>query len=87
MLMKSLKSKYDIWIPTWTINGFFLKKHTDWGYENEYRITIGRMNLSRLYKKFGREDLEGIIFGLNAKPEKIKEIYEVNRRSLSTQKA
>ncbi len=57
---------------------FFLKKYTDWGYENEYRITIGKDEFKQSYiKKFRKEDLEGIIFGLNAKPEKIKEIYEI----------
>lgn len=57
---------------------FFLKKYTNWGYENEYRIIIKKDEFEEGYtKKFRKEDLEGIIFGLNAKPEKIKEIYEI----------
>jgi hypothetical protein len=57
---------------------FFLTKYSDWIYENEYRITIRKDEFEQGYtKKFKKEDLEGVIFGLNAKPEKIKEIYEI----------
>ena len=57
---------------------FFTKKYQDWGYENEYRILIMKDEFEQGYtKKFRKEDLEGVIFGLNTKPEKIKEIYEI----------
>lgn len=57
---------------------FFLTKYTDWNYEKEYRIPILRNEFEQDYtKKFRKEDLEGVIFGLNAKSEKIKEIYEI----------
>lgn len=57
---------------------FFLTKYTDWNYENEYRVTIMKDEFEQGYtKKFRKEDLEGIIFGLNAESEKIKEIYEI----------
>ena len=57
---------------------FFMKKYQDWGYENEYRILIKKDEFEQGYtKKFRKEDLEGVIFGLNTKPEKIKEIYEI----------
>ena len=57
---------------------FFLTKYTDWNYEEEYRIPILRNEFEQDYtKKFRKEDLEGVIFGLNAKPVKVKEIYEI----------
>lgn len=57
---------------------FFTKKYQDWIYEKEYRITIRNPEFEQGYtKKFEKEDLEGVIFGLNAEPDKIKEIYEI----------
>lgn len=57
---------------------FILTKYSDWDYETEYRIPILKDEFVQGYtKKFNKEDLEGVIFGLNAKPEKIKEIYEI----------
>jgi hypothetical protein len=57
---------------------FILTKYSDWDYETEYRIPILKDKFVQGYtKKFNKEDLEGVIFGLNAKPEKIKEIYEI----------
>lgn len=57
---------------------FFTKKNEDWIYEKEYRIIIKKTEFKQDYTKtFKKEDLEGVIFGLNTKAEKIKEIYEI----------
>ena len=57
---------------------FYLTKYTDWDYETEYRIPIPENEFEQDYtKEYRKEDLEGIIFGLNAKSDKIKEICEI----------
>ena len=57
---------------------FFTHKYQDWEYENEYRTLINKSEFEDDYtKEFRKEDLEGVIFGLNAKPDKMKEIYEI----------
>ena len=57
---------------------FFTTKYSIWDYENEYRITIPKDEFEQGYtKKFRKEDLEGIIFGLKAKREEIEEIYDI----------
>ena len=58
--------------------GFMFTKYYDWKYEQEYRLLSKNDEFDDCHtKKFRKEDLEGIIFGLNTKPEKIKEIYEI----------
>ena len=60
------------------LSKFMFTKYSDWEYEQEYRIILFEDIFETGYtKKFRKDDLEGIIFGLNVKPENIKEIYEI----------
>ena len=58
---------------------FILTKYKEWGYEEEYRILLREDEFEGGYytKKFRKEDLEGIIFGLNVKRENIEAIYDI----------
>lgn len=57
---------------------FILTKYCDWKYEDEYRILLREDEFEGGYtKKFRKDDLEGIIFGLNVEPENIEAIYEI----------
>lgn len=58
---------------------FYIIKHHDWGYEQEHRkLIFDEVGHEKGFTvKYRKEDLEGVIFGLNAKPEEIKEIYKI----------
>lgn len=59
---------------------FLRTKHFNWEYENEYRLIMWPTDFERkdkFTKKFRKQDLEGIIFGLNTPIEDIKRIYEI----------
>ena len=57
---------------------FFKTKHLGWEYEDEYRLLLWENELNgKFTKSFRKEDLEGIIFGLNTPIEDIKKIYEI----------
>ena len=57
---------------------FLCTKHSDWKYENEYRLIQWPETLSSNYKmKYRKEDLEGIIFGLKTSIEDMKKINTI----------
>ena len=57
---------------------FFTKKDIKWEKENEHRILIMKNEFKQGFtKKFIKEDLEGVIFGLKTKPETIQELYKI----------
>lgn len=56
---------------------FLLTKHPLWVYEKEYRLILWKEDLKgKFIKSFRKEDLEGIIFGLNTDPKDIQKIYD-----------
>lgn len=63
------------------IINFFINKYSDWKYEEEWRLLLFPSNSQweqkRTMKKFRKEDLEGIIFGLCASKKDIKNIYKL----------
>ena len=57
---------------------FFHTKHLSWKYETEYRLILFSKDFhGKFTKSFRKEDLEGIIFGLNTPVEKIIEVYDI----------
>lgn len=60
---------------------FFKTKHLEWKYEDEYRLILWEdvdfQGKSTCTKRFSKEGLEGIIFGLNTPIEKIKEVHDI----------
>lgn len=58
---------------------FILTKYSKWEYEEECRILLREDKFEEGYytKKFRKDDLEGIIFGLNVERENIEAIYEI----------
>lgn len=63
-----------------TIN-FFITKYSDWKYEEEWRLLLFPQNVrwkqTRTMKKFRKEALEGIIFGLYTSKRDVKDIYKL----------
>jgi len=59
---------------------FVTTKHTDWKYEKEYRIVLPRNSQNEVcIRKFPKENLEAIIFGLKIKKKEANEIFEIVR--------
>jgi len=60
---------------------FFITKYSDWSYEEEWRLLLFPQNVqwqhTRTIKKFGKEALEGIIFGLYTSKKDIKATYKL----------
>lgn len=59
---------------------FLRTKHFLWEYEKEYRLIMWQFdfeNKDKFTKKFRKEDLEGIIFGLNTPIKDIKMIFKI----------
>ncbi len=57
---------------------FLLTKYKDWEYEQEHRLILFPEDFDgEPIKKYKKEDLEGIIFGLKTPPDNIKMIYEL----------
>jgi Protein of unknown function (DUF2971) len=55
---------------------FLRTKFSDWIYENEYRLMIGREYLENSALKYKKSDLEGVIFGLKIGYDDAKLVYE-----------
>lgn len=56
---------------------FVCTKYCDWKYEKEYRLILFFKNFDgKFTKNFRKQDLEGIIFGLNTPIEDIENIYD-----------
>lgn len=59
---------------------FLYTKHFMWEYENEYRLIMWPEDFkskNQFTKKFRKQDLEGVIFGLNTPIEDIRQIYDI----------
>lgn len=58
---------------------FYTTKHKDWEYEQEHRQLIFDKDEREegFTVKYKKEELEGIIFGLNAEPKEKRDIYEI----------
>ena len=57
---------------------FLRTKHSSWEYETEYRLILWEEDFHGKFTKiFRKEDLEGIIFGLNTPMEDIKKVYDI----------
>jgi hypothetical protein len=55
----------------------FLTKYCEWKYENEYRMLLFKKYFHGEYvKKYEKNELEGIIFGLKIKRNDAKEVYD-----------
>jgi hypothetical protein len=62
---------------------FSLTKYSDWNYETEYRIPILKDKFVQGYtKKFNKEDLEGVIFGLIPNQKKLKRFMKLSTRTI-----
>lgn len=60
---------------------FFVTKYSDWKYEEEWRLLLFSLNgpwqRTRTTKKFRKDSLEGVIFGLYTPKKDIKAIYKI----------
>lgn len=60
------------------LSEFLITKHSDWEYEHEYRLlNIEPKNSKSVEKKYNKQSLEGVIFGLNTSEEDMQSVYEV----------
>jgi hypothetical protein len=60
---------------------FFITKYSDWKYEEEWRLLLFSLNAPwqhiKTTKKFRKDALEGVIFGLYTTKKDIKAIYKI----------
>ena len=70
-----------LYINEWPdIIDFVRTKHTDWTYEQEYRLVVNLQGQNEMcLKKFPKNNLKAIIFGLKIEKDDVKDIYEIIR--------